>query len=74
MDICTSLDYAWGGGDTPLYNLYGYVPPHRIGVLRHFGLKRVFYKPCPLYFGLDSGMVFEGTTGVYECLYRFNSK
>ena len=26
------------------------------------------------YFGLESGMVFEGTTGVYERIYRFNSK
>ena len=24
--------------------------------------------------GLESGMVFEGTTGVYEGIYRFNSK
>ena len=39
-------------GGTPLYQLYRYVPPHRVGVLRRFGL--------------ESGMVFEGTTGVYE--------
>ena len=41
MDVCTSLDYAGGGGggDTPLYKPYRYVPPHRVGVLRHFGLK-----------------------------------
>ena len=26
------------------------------------------------HFGLESGMVFEGTTGAYERLYRFNSK
>ena len=25
-------------------------------------------------FGLESGMVFEGTTGVYEGIYCFNSK
>ena len=25
-------------------------------------------------FGLESRMVFEGTRGVYECIYRFNSK
>ena len=25
-------------------------------------------------FGLESGLVFEGTTGVYERIYRFNSK
>ena len=27
-----------------------------------------------VHFGMESGMVFEGTTGVYECTYRFNSK
>ena len=26
------------------------------------------------HFGLESGMVFEGTTEVYEGIYRFNSK
>ena len=26
------------------------------------------------HFGLESGLVFEGTTGVYERIYRFNSK
>ena len=26
------------------------------------------------HFGLESGMVFEGTTLVYERIYRFNSK
>ena len=28
----------------------------------------------PMHFGLESGMVFEETTGVYERIYRFNSK
>ena len=28
----------------------------------------------PMHFGLESGMVFEGTTGEYERIYRFNSK
>ena len=26
------------------------------------------------HFGLESGMVFEGATGVYERIYRFDSK
>ena len=26
------------------------------------------------HFGLESGMVFDGTSGVYERIYRFNSK
>ena len=51
-----------GEGGTPLYKLYRYVPPHGVGVLRRFGLK--------------TGMVFEGTTGLYERIYRLyaNSK
>ena len=28
-----------GEGGTPLYKLYRYVPPHRVGFLRGFGLK-----------------------------------
>ena len=60
-----------GGGDTPLYKPYRYVPPHRVGVLRRFGLKTGTHFA---YFGLESGMVFEGTTGVYERIYRFSSK
>ena len=27
-----------------------------------------------VHFGLESGMVFEGTTGMTERIYRFNSK
>ena len=47
------------------------MPPHRVGFLRRFGLKT----GIPFaHFGLESGMVFEGTTGVYERIYRFNSK
>ena len=39
-----------------------------IRFLRRFGLKKVIYFA---HFGLESGMVFEGTTGVYEriCLW-----
>ena len=39
--------------------------------LRPFGLKM---GTDFAHFGLESGMVFEGTTGVYERIYRFNSK
>ena len=60
-----------GGGDTPLYKLYSYLPPHRVGFLRRFGLTTGIHFA---HFGLESGMVFEGTTGVYEHIYRFNSK
>ena len=58
----------WG---TPLYKLYRYVSPDRVGFLRRFGLKTGKHFA---HFGLESGMVFEGTTGVYERIYRFNSK
>ena len=60
-----------GGGSTPLYKPYRYVPPHRVGFLRRFGLKTGINFA---HFGLESGMVFEGTTRVYERVYRFNSK
>ena len=63
--------YSRPGGGTPLYKLYRYVPPHRVGFLRRFGLKTGIHFA---HFGLESGMVFEGTTGVYERIYRFNSK
>ena len=59
------------GGGTPSYKLYRYLPPHRVGFLGRFGLKTSIHFA---HFGLESGMVFEGTTGVYERIYRFNSK
>ena len=46
-------------------------PPHRVGFLRRFGLETGMQF---VHFDLESGMVFEGTTGVYERIYRFNSK
>ena len=60
-----------GAGGTPLYELYRYVPPHWEGFLHHFGLKTGIHFA---HFGLESGMVFEGTTGLYKRLSRFNSK
>ena len=47
-----------------------YVPPQRVGVLRRFSLKtgKDF-----AHFGLESGTVIEGTTGLYERVHRFNS-
>ena len=53
-------------GGTTLYNLCRYVQPHQVGFLRRFGLKTGIYFA---YFGLESGMVFEGTTGAYERIY-----
>ena len=64
----TSLTFKtpWGGG-TPLYKLYKYVPPHQVGFLHGFGLKKGIHFAD---FGLESGMVFEGTTAVYERIYH----
>ena len=39
------------------------MPPHRVGFLRRFGVKTGIDFA---YFGLESGMVFEGTTGVHK--------
>ena len=47
------------------------MPPHRVGVMARFGLKTGIHFA---HFGLESGMVFGGTTGVYERIDRFNSK
>ena len=48
------------GGSTPFYKPYRYVPPHRVGFLRCFGLKTGIHF---VYFGLKTGMIFEGSTG-----------
>ena len=71
MAIEKALSPYPGEGGTPLYKPYRYVPPHRVGFLRRFGLKTGLRFS---HFGLESGMVFEGTTGMYERSYRFNSK
>ena len=57
------IESPWGGGGTSLYEQYRYVPPHRVGFGGLFGLK------TGIHFGLESGMVFEGTTGVGERIY-----
>ena len=47
------------------------MPPHGVGLLCPFGLKTGVHFAN---FGLESGMVFGETTGVYERTYRFNFK
>ena len=42
-----------------------------VGFLRRFGLQTGIHFA---HFGLESGMAFEGTTGAYERIYRFNFK
>ena len=49
-------DPGGGGGGTPLYNPYRYLPPQRAGFLRRFGVKTGIHLA---HFGLESGMVFE---------------
>ena len=44
-----------GGVGTPIYKPYRYVPPHRVGFLRCFGLKTGQHFA---HFGLESGMVY----------------
>ena len=51
-----------GGGVTPLYKSYGFVQPQRVWFFRLFGPKTGINFA---HFGLESGMVFKGTTGVY---------
>ena len=55
----------------PGNEVYRYVPPKMVGFWGLFGLKKAIHF---VHFGLELGMVFEGTTGVYERIYRFNSK
>ena len=71
--LIESLFALGGEGCTPLYKPYRYVPPHH-RFLRRFGLGLHF-----AHFGLESGMVFEETVGVYEriyssCQFRMNKK
>ena len=75
-DVCsltvTRLKYRpESRGGTSLYKLHRYVPPHRVGVMARFGLKTGIHFA---HFGLESGMVFGGTTGMYERIDPFNFK
>ena len=59
-------------GGTPLYKPYRYVPPRRIYIFfSRFGLKTGLHFA---HFGLESGIVFDGTTGVNERTCYFSSK
>ena len=51
-----------GGGGTPLYKLYKYVPPHQVGFSRRFGLKKGIHFAD---FGLESDMVLRE---LQECM------
>ena len=51
------------GVGTPLHKPYRYVPPKRLWFWGRFGSKTGIHFA---HFGLESGMLFEGTTGAYE--------
>ena len=59
-----------GGGGYSLIEAVQISSAPKGRVFRCFGLKRAVDF---VHFGLESGMVFEETTGVYERIYRFNS-
>ena len=65
------VNHPGGGGGTPLYKLYRYVPPQRIWFSSRFGLKTGIDFD---HYGLKSGMVFKGTTGAYKRICLFISK
>ena len=70
-----SVIHPKGGGrrrDTPLYKPYRYVPPHRVGSSRRFGLKTVIHALCLFWSGIRHG--FRGNCGVDELIYRFQFK
>ena len=64
-DMIKDLRVGHALGRTPLYKPYRYVPRHRVGFLRLFGLKTGIHFAL---FGLESDLIFEGTT---ECMNVF---
>ena len=64
-NLYLSRGYHKHPGGTPIYKPYGYVPPHRVGFLRCFGLKTGIHFA---HFSLESDMVLYGTT---ECMNVF---
>ena len=67
-----SAPWGWGGGGGGcfLYKPNRDVPPPRVGFLCLFVCTGIHFAN----FGLESGKVFEGATGAYKRIYRFNSK
>ena len=49
-----------------------FLPSHRVGFLRHLGLKTGMHFASPFWSRIGYG--FQGTMGVYERIYRFNTK
>ena len=72
MEIIAWLARGGGGGGRvlPYISHIGMCCPKGLGFWS-FWFENGYHFAC---FGLESGMVFEGTTGVYERNYHFNSK
>ena len=68
--LTIDLLLATSQGGLP-YKPYRYMPSQRVGFFRPSGLKTGMNFA---HFGLESGMVFEETTGVNVLIYRFSSK
>ena len=60
-----------GGRGTPLQEAILECAAQRVWFLRHFRLRKGIDFA---HFALESGIVFEETTGVYKRICRFNSK
>ena len=67
--IVANLYVIGGGGGTPLYKVYRYVPPQRLWFLSRFGLKTGIDFDN---YGLKSGRVF-GAGNIYESLQTYFS-
>ena len=68
---CTSVCPGGGGGYSLILAIKICATPHRVGFLSRFGLKTGIDFA---HFGLESGMVFEGTTECMNLFIIFNSK
>ena len=62
-NLCVCPWGIGGGGGNQIYKPYRYVPPQRVGFLCRFGVKMGIDF---VHFGLELGMVFKGTTGMYD--------
>ena len=61
-----SVSLGPGGGGTPLYKVYRYVPPQRVWFFSRFGLKTgIDFE----HFGLKLGMVIERSRKAHKLIF-----